>query len=267
MLEVLTKKWGFYFVSAPDVNGVGVRDLLGAIDGVKEYNEWVADLNVLPREEWAGQSKVNSHIASKLLKKVLAARIVLFKMFLELAIEVDGRLQHKHKRIWLLFQLFDRDDSPFLSIKKCLDKASTDALDELLERLHSIRTTYFPEESLILGLDEAQHAVQSYPHPFVSSKDETKPRSFLREVVRVFSELPAKLVVSGTGVSMEDLNIAMSSGVSKSDRGEKWLLDLGMFDTWPKLEAFLNLYLPASYLNTSSGYHLQQRLREYLLGR
>jgi hypothetical protein len=55
--------------------------------------------------------------------------------------------------------------------------------------------------------------------------------------------------------------------VSKFGSGANFFHNLGMFDTWPKLEAFLNLYLPPSYMVTPSGYHLQQRIREYLLGR
>jgi hypothetical protein len=239
MLKVLTKIWGFYLVATPDDNSVGIPDLQDAMDGVKEYSEWVTDLGSIPSQDWAGQSDINSQIASKLLKKVLAARIVIFELFLELAIEVDGRLQHKHKRIWLLFQLFDRvypSNNPFILIKNnCLKHASAGALGELLKRLAVISETYFPKEDFILGLDEAQHAVRSYPRSFVSSLDNTVYRSFLHEMVKVFTKLPAKLVVSGTGVPIGDLNVALASGVSKSGQKITWYHDLGMFDVWPKL--------------------------------
>jgi hypothetical protein len=42
---------------------------------------------------------------------------------------------------------------------------------------------------------------------------------------------------------------------------------LGMFDTWPKMRSFVERYIPASILETPSGYRLQQRMREYLVGR
>ena len=76
MLEGLTKYWGFYFVAVPDVNGVGVRDLRDVLGDVAEYREWISDLRPLSSEERAVQSDLNSLIASKFLKKILAARIL-----------------------------------------------------------------------------------------------------------------------------------------------------------------------------------------------
>src|SRR5258708_4517081 len=107
-MEGLTKYWGFYFVTIPDPNGVGVRDLHVTLERVSGYEEWTADIRSLPPLERARQSEINSLIASKHLRKLLAARIVVFQLFLELAIEVDGKILEKHKRIWLLFQLSDR---------------------------------------------------------------------------------------------------------------------------------------------------------------
>jgi hypothetical protein len=72
--------------------------------------------------------------------------------------------------------------------------------------------------------------------------------------------------VSGTGLSLADLEDAMAPGVSKPAK-VKLFHQLGMFDTWPKLEQFLRRYIPASILETPSGYRLQQRMQEYLLGR
>jgi hypothetical protein len=159
MMESLTRCWGFYLVAVPDVNGVGVRDLQDTLDEVAEYREWISDLSLLSSEKRAVQSELHSLIASKLLKKVLAARIVGFQLFLELAIQVDGELQEKHKRIWLLFQFSDQLDPqvgtlhPFVQImRNCLRGASTEALDVLVERLNTIRATYLPPSRFIVGL-------------------------------------------------------------------------------------------------------------------
>jgi hypothetical protein len=57
----------------------------------------------------------------------------------------------------------------------------------------------------------------------------------------------------------------MASGVSKAD---VFLFhNLGMFDTWEKLKPFLERFIPASFLQSPSGYRLEIRMREYLLGR
>jgi hypothetical protein len=274
MLESLTKYWGFYFVAAPDVNGVGVRDLQDVLDEVAEDREWISDLSPLSSEKRAVQSNLNSLVASQLLKKVLAARIVVFQLFLELAIQVDGKLQEKHKRIWLLFQLFDQLDPqvgtlhPFVWImRNCLRQASAEALDILVERLDTIRGRYLPPSRFIVGLDEAQQAVRLYRYSFVSSTNTEVLRSILHKIVKVFTKSPIKLVVSGTGLFLEDLEDDMASRVSKPAEAVILFHELGMFDTWPKLKPFLERYVPVSFLKTPSGYRLQQRIREYLLGR
>jgi len=104
MLEVLTKYWGFYFVAMPDINRVGIPDLSDALIRMAWDPQWVSDLRGVFPNNRAAQNDLNSWIASKWLQKVLAARIVVFKLFLRLAIKVDGELLEKHKRIWLLFQ-------------------------------------------------------------------------------------------------------------------------------------------------------------------
>ena len=65
---------------------------------------------------------------------------------------------------------------------------------------------------------------------------------------------------------MEELQDTVGSGVSKPV-GIESFHDLGMFDTWPSLMAFLERYLPDTFLKTPSGIILQQRIQEYLLGR
>jgi len=275
ILEVLTKHWGFYFVAAPDINGVGVSDLYYALEEVANYYEWVSDLDKVPAERRRGQDKCNSQIAARLFQKVFAARIVIFRFFLQLAIDVDGGLQEKHKRIWLLFQLTD-DLHPSFGVAhpfhrilvKCLDDASDQALKKLILSLEDIRTEYpILESKFVIGLDEAQQATRLYPRSFISSTSDFKYRSILREMAKVFTNLPFKFIVSGTGLSLVDVKDALASGVSKHADAVKLVHKLGMFDTWSKLNAFLKCYIPASFLESLSGYRLQHRIEEYLLGR
>lgn len=274
MLESLTKYWGFYIVVTPDVNGVGVRDLHDILDDVATYREWVSDISQMPPGQQANQNEVNNWIAFNTLQKVLAARIMVFQLFLQCAIQLDGNLQEKHKHIWLLFQLSDQLGPyigtlhPFVRIvRKCLRRASTEALDILVERLNDIRETYLPQQHFIVGLDEAQRAARLYRRAFISSTNNGGFQSILPKIVEVFTKLPIKLVVSGTGLPMAELEEVMASGVSKPAEGVKLFHQLGMFDTWPKLKSFLERYVPASILESPSGYRLQQRMQEYLLGR
>ena len=272
MLEGLTKYWGFYLVAIPDSTEVGVRDLRTVLDEFPQYLEWVSDLRPVDVGKRATQQTINSQIVSRQLRKVLAARIVVFRAFLQLVIDVDGKLEEKHKRIWLLFQLSDDavplsgKRHPFVRMMNCLRLASDEALDTLVERLDSIRHEFLSNSRVILGLDEAQEASRMYPHSFISSYNPDTFRSIIREMVKVFTILPIKLVVSGTGLSMVELRDAMNSGVSKT-AGVHLFHELGMFDTWPKLKVFVERYIPASILESESGKRLQQRMREYLQGR
>ena len=59
----------------------------------------------------------------------------------------------------------------------------------------------------------------------------------------------------------------MASKVPKPAKVVQLFHELGMFDIWPKLKSFLERYVSASILDSSSRYHLQQRMREYLQGR
>ena len=116
-----------------------------------------SNLKEVPLEKRAAQNGVNNYIVSRALRRVLAARIVVFQHFLQVARQVDGGLQEKHKRIWLLFQLFDQLDCqcggshPFIRIINKLRRASNDALDELISRLSGIIDKEFPRSRLILG--------------------------------------------------------------------------------------------------------------------
>jgi hypothetical protein len=234
----------------------------------------VSDLRTVDIRKRAAQQAANRKILSKHLRKVLAARIVVFQLFLQLAIDVDGKLQEKHKHIWLLFQLSDEpvtptgdnsDEHPFVRIISCLHRASDRAIDTLVRRLCVVRHEFSLDSPFVLGLDEAQKASRMYPHSFIFSTKPDTFRSIICEVFKVFTELRFKLVVSSTDPSPVGVENAMI-GVSQPLAVELFH-ELGMFDTWPKLKSFLECYIPASILESQSGKCLVRRMQEYLPGR
>jgi hypothetical protein len=271
MLEGLTKYRGFYLVTTPDPTDVGVGDLHSVLDKLLLYPQWVSDLKMVDTGKRAVQEAVNRQIVSRQLRKVLAARIVVFRLFLQLVIEVDGKLEEKHKRIWLLFQLYNEavplsgKRHPFVLMIDCLDRAPDEALDELVKRLDSIRHEFLLGSRVVLGLDDAQQASRMYPHSFIPSNNPNTFRSIIHEIVKVFTKFPIKLVVSGTSLWMVEVQNAMTSGVGKVVPVHLFH-ELGMFDTWPKLKSFVERYIPAHILESKSGKCLQQRMREYLQG-
>jgi hypothetical protein len=106
--------WGFYFAVLPDGHGVGTRDLEYALAEVASDPRWTEDLCSLhDAGEHVGKSKTDGLItSSRPLKKVLAAWIVVFQLFLELVIELDRKLEERHKHAWLFFQLSNPQFNP-----------------------------------------------------------------------------------------------------------------------------------------------------------
>jgi hypothetical protein len=150
-------------------------------------------------------------------------------------------------------------------MRNCLHRASNEVLVTLVERLSNIRDEYLPPSHFIFVLDEAQQAARSYPYCFMSFNSDGVFLSIIREIVEVFTKSPIKLVVSGTGPSLAEIEDTMASGVSKPAGAASH--QLGMFDTWSKLKPFLERCIPVFILESPSGYRLQQRIRKYLQGR
>ena len=269
ILEGLTKFWGFYFVAALDHNFVGVHDLQVALRHVGRYEEWTDDLRFIEGQGRGEGNKSNIRISNKAIRKVLAARVVVFKLFLQLAQKRDGKLLRDHQRIWLLFQLSSplpgfETLHPFVRMMNCLDCASDRALTTLIKDFEDIHLKYFPRSKFVIALDEAQQAARLYRFSFLSSSDHSKFRSILREIVKVFSDLEVKIVVSGTGLSLEEVEDAQTSSVGKPPGQFETFVELGMLDD---PEATIRQYIPPLILESMSGKSLQLRIREYLPGR
>ena len=273
ILEGLTKSWGLYLVTARDNNGVGVNDLEASLNCIRQYEDWTEDIRHYEGSDRNDRHKANIHISNRAIRKVFAARLVVFRLFLQLAEAHDGYIGPEHQRLWLLFQLSNplpgfRTPHPFVTmIKECIDLASDSALETIIKDFERIRMRYFPGSGFTIALDEAQQAVRLHHFCFLSYSEPTAFRSILREIVKVFDSLAVKIVVSGTGLSLEEVEDALNSGVGKPLGQFETFVELGMFDNPLKLEATLQRYIPSSILESPSGKSLRMRIREYLPGR
>jgi len=239
-----------------------------AIFSVKHYPNWTADLQKHTPQERATFQTTNQDIATQVFMKVLAARVVIFEQFLELAIHA-----------WLMFQLSDlldpndRDSHPFDKINITCLGGAPDALRTLVRlRLGTIRTKYFHRDPrFFFVLDEAQVAARSSPSAFVSSKDLSKPRSILRAIIDVWVALTLPnipFIVSGTGLSLDTVDEVFSSGVGKpAAQGFYVFHDVGSFDTKESQRTYLDHYIPQSLLTSTTGIALCKRMLDWLLGR
>jgi hypothetical protein len=279
-MEGLSQRWGLYLVAAVDTNRVGVSDMQAAMSAVSNYPGWTADLRNHTTDERVNLETSNRAIATKVLMKMLAARVVVFELFLEAAVKMDGQLQKKHQHDWLLFQLSDVLDRteraqrhPFLQVNTdCLGGATPDALEMLVARIDAIMAKYLPRDPhLYFVVDEAQAAAESSPHAFTSSNGGAISQSMFREVIRVYANVNPiiKFVVSGTGLSLEIVNEVIASGVGKPSTSGGFHLfhDVGSFDTKESQRAYLDRYVPHSVLESSSGRILCKRIHAWLAGR
>ncbi|KAF8505280.1 hypothetical protein BU17DRAFT_71445 [Hysterangium stoloniferum] len=255
-----------------DSNGVGVKDLQEALDDIRCYKDWENDLRPFEEQIRYKISNSNIKISKRVIQKVLASRVVVFQSFLQLVIDRDGSLRPEHRQMWLLFQLSNclpglQTLHPFVRIKNCLNVASDEVLRALISGLDTIHATYFPKSEFIIALDEAQYAARLYQYSFVSSTSPNIFRSVLREIVTGFLRSSVKVIVSGTGLSLEQVEDVLSSSVGKPPGQFETFVELGMLDDPLKLDATLRQYIPPSFLESESGKFLQQRIREYLPGR
>jgi hypothetical protein len=203
--------------------------------------------------------------------------VVVFEQFLELAIQMDGHLQQRHKHPWLTFQLsnlLDPNDCDIHPSNKIdLGGAAPDALrTPVRQRLSTIRTKSFHHDPrFFFVLDEAQVAARSSPSAFVSSKDLSKPRSILRAIIDVWVALTLPnipFIVSGTGLSLDTVDEVFSSGVGKpAAQGFYVFHDVGSFDTKESQRTYLDHYIPQSLLTSIAGIALCKRMFDWLLGR
>jgi hypothetical protein len=109
-------------------------------------------------------------------------------------------------------------------------------------------------------LDEAQKAAQSHREYFRDSTGQ-QPQPILRELVVVLSQATT-LVISGTGISLHNVEEAISSTVLKPDTIAKYCL-LGGFDNRDKIERYVRQYVPHTVVTT----RLLDRLHFWLQGR
>lgn len=242
------------------------------------YEGWTLNLRLHPVEQRKTLEAKNKAISTRLIQKLFAARILVFELFLLLCKEVHGALAEKHKYLWLEFQLresvyLDAERThPFIFVlNEGLMSTSQEFLNSILiSRVDRIRNDYLHSDDIFYVIDEAQQAARSYPFAFLSSLDPETPRSVLREITRIATEGSVKLVLSGIGLTLEEVEAAVASGIMKPRTPhEKFKLfhNLGGFDDWNRLGPYICCYIPKSVLDTLTMQRLQYRIRQYLWGR
>ena len=282
-MEGLSNRWGFYFAIERGSDGIGARDLEAVIETMKHTSGWTdniftnLDSKGVPRAHPKHQAR-NAAIAANKISKAILARWVVFRAFIEIARELvrEGKFEGKIQRDWVLFQILplvpiDGED-PFTAFRKnTLDSVATGVLHGLLGWFspNSVLGPSFGfdsnRDSFFYVIDEAQVAGKLYTGAF----GETEPRSVLRPILQQMMRAgfaDVKILVSGTGFSLETFKTVMALGTGKYAQFDV-VHTTGDFSDQGTQSNYISRYLPPSFLASESGTCLRTRVYDWLRGR
>ena len=212
----------------------------------------------------------NQDTASHRFLLLLYARYVCFRVFLECAVKMPGGITEDHKVRWLLIQvapvtLFKSDI--FYELTQLVGRASSEYLTNniALESLTIERLLPQPS-TLFCVLDEAQSLTRNLDY-FRSETVPAKGQPILRPIVLSWGRILSNLIVSGTGISMQEVETVFGSTVAKEGGVSETVTEIGGFDDEDSRRAYLERYLPLGFLDTSKGKEIASRVGYWLHGR
>ncbi|KAG7085993.1 hypothetical protein E1B28_003516 [Marasmius oreades] len=290
VLEGLLRHWGLYFVCEEEGTGIGSKDLseaLANVTGDSKFTEDVQSLRFLSSSEFNDALRVNREIAALRFNEVLLARLVVFNQFLKCVEHHRGQQNSPlsiYLRKWLYLQLHPRlilqgneSKDLFRSLIKSFEPISEkQSLKQEIEcvcrsvREKLVRLTGQPNFYVVI--DEAQVAASSCLDAFMSYKMLT-PQPILQEIVYQWTTLlpkkpTARFIVTGTGVSLRDLEETVASSAFKySPHAIAVTSDTGAFDSQENQKAYIKRYVPPEILATDMGGKLLDRMWYWLCGR
>ncbi|PVF95100.1 hypothetical protein CPB86DRAFT_604772 [Serendipita vermifera] len=223
-------------------------------------------------EDPATELMRNQETAHRRLLLPLFVRCLIFRLYIEYAKQTSKKLTDEHKKKWLLLQIASEELvglDIFEEYMGWFGRASSLYLEQQLrEERHKIKTTLKTKISdIFCVLDEAQFPASKLFDYFQSSNDMTTPRPILRELIQAWTSQFPCLIISGTGMSMQEMETIISSAAAKEPNEKFALTDLGTFDNLEHQQAYLKRYLPNDYLCSNEGQLLVNRIGYWLHGR
>ncbi|KAH9964718.1 hypothetical protein BGW80DRAFT_1347450 [Lactifluus volemus] len=281
LFEGLCRNWGFYFVAQQDMdNRIGVQDLEMMINRMKSSPGWVG--NIFKDENFQDAKVRNEEIAEYRLNKVLLARWIVFRTFIQVARERNrGKLPDTIKRDWLFFQILPDihigDTHPFIAlIEKCLVGVSTSFLKEMLSEhrpFEVLGPAFGHHGTFFYILDESQAAGENAKGLMGAFADANgaNPRPVLRPIVQAWIVATPwspdlKIIISGTGFSLSLIENVFNSGLGRRPTWEM-VSTIGDFTDREIQRSYVARYIPPTFLQSNSGTVLLSRMFKWLRGR
>jgi hypothetical protein len=199
---------------------------------------------------------------------LIYVRLLIFRIFLECAKTIDGKIQQEHKKQWLLFQIapwqFLAMDI-FHLLVGTVNRSNFGDLTPQIAKERRLVHELIEEDPIFCVLDKAQGLAHKFEDCFRSYHDEKKSKSILHELIRTWQQVIPDLIISGTGALMQkeqDGDTSPSGQLRLNMERRPWT-DLGEFTTQEFQHTYLSQYVPPTLLDP----FLARRLEYWLGGR
>lgn len=192
-------------------------------------------------KEAASRLRHNQIIARRLFDRLILARLMLFKKYLDL-VHVHGIPDADARYKWLVLQLCPSGVlgyDPFQAMLACSHLLSD---DEVSTRLSALARDC-SDKIAFVALDETQHAFDMYRVAFATS-DHRRHAPLLRELLVCLGDaLPSnRLIVSGSRVDVPLMAEALRASRSKI-RGIRHFYAMGHFQSQEQCSAYIAHFL------------------------
>lgn len=213
----------------------------------------------------------NQDLAHHRAQLLLYGRYVCFRVFLECATARDGGITECHRERWLLIQLAPLrllEKDIFRAFTREIGRASSGYLDAAIQEESNEVENLLGPLKLFYVLDEAQALIKDMDY-FRYETDSAKRRPILSLIIAEWGSRDQNLIVSGTGLSMLEVQSVVGSVIAKEGSGNKpeTVTEVSGFDNEGDQQAYLEQYLPPGFLDTSKGKEIRSRVAYWLRGR
>ncbi|KZO90906.1 hypothetical protein CALVIDRAFT_568684 [Calocera viscosa TUFC12733] len=249
-LAVLMRKWGVFMTCRSEPDNIGSDDLSRALVYLKDHPDFHMHLSAIQVDDArVEQETQNRGSIQMVLLPCLLSRLSIMAKFLEEARDAGCNLPSMRRR-WLCVQIFFMDafgSDVFLQLssKIRIGRFQTQQLDVAIVDMLSRIARLIDSEPLHVVLDEAQATVATFEDCLRSVSNQATRRPLLTGIMKMLSERLRghRLVVAGTGLSVDAIETARSSVAAKNQQFVKFD-DLGSFDDKKKQEEYLEKLLP-----------------------
>jgi hypothetical protein len=203
----------------------------------------------------------------------LYVRTLVFRLYLECALQLSGQLTEEHKKKWLLFQLasktFTGKRDLFLEYVRKFGRAPRSFLSEAIVSERDKIGEIFGTTSrtrVYCVLDNAQNMGHMFQASSQPSPSPTTSQQALGQIIDLWSSYFINFIASGTALTVPPLELTGS--ICSRERTPRYIIsNTGGFDKEEKVLAYLKRYIPIDSLSSKKGEYLTSRIASWLRGR